>query len=607
MAQKNGVLDLTVLYDLDSTHFHIFFIPIIGQEKKSVENRRVTQRFFEIIEEELAQIYTFYEKFRSKSELRAVNIAKISESEMNILKNIPGETAIEKLETIGRTIFQSLFPIQIRNYLKEYSISTVLINSEKFLIPFELMHDGHSFLSTKIEFYRNPIFKAGEKETPSISTKAKKLPGTVVFFTNPTSDLDEAENEVTKIIDFFKSKEKLNLDIKEYSQEGASYNALANIFPKYRLDIFHYSGHSKITENDIQFHLKDYPFSINDVSLHYPALFFLNMCEADITVQHKIVFKGYESLNFPMALMKQGAKACIATFWPIVDKSAAEFATIFYQQAIKGYTFGRSLCSTKAQLSKISDPNDITWMSFLLYGDPSKALLNGIIEITDVEIFEEILNVMEVIIMHHDGRTIESFDFNKLEENHEKPDPGLVGGMFSAIISFADETFKFKDGLSEMGYGDNTLLIDRGEFIRVVLVLRKKASIFLKNKLDDFIELYERVYHDILVNWNGSMQPFNNTGKLLDDIMNIGMIAPHEFATGNVMLDDLEKSISKDLFRILERNIAGSEENVIYIPSFIEKALFELKTNLTELYNGIEELKDKKTLIPAIERSRFAF
>ena len=59
MEQKNGVLDLTVLYDLDSTHFHIFFIPIIGKEKKSVEDRRVTPRFFEIIEEELAQIYTY--------------------------------------------------------------------------------------------------------------------------------------------------------------------------------------------------------------------------------------------------------------------------------------------------------------------------------------------------------------------------------------------------------------------------------------------------------------------------------------------------------------------------------------------------------------------
>ena len=122
----------------------------------------------------------------------------------------------------------------------------------------------------------------------------------------------------------------------------------------------------------------DYPLSITDVSLHYPAFFFLNMCEADITVQHKIVFEGYESLNFPIALMKQGAKACVATFWPIVDKSAAEFATIFYQQLINGESFGRALCYAKKELAKSSDPNDITWMSFVLYGNPINPYLNGI-------------------------------------------------------------------------------------------------------------------------------------------------------------------------------------------------------------------------------------
>ena len=215
MEQEQVSLDLTIMYDLDSTHFHIFFIPIIGKQKKSVEIKRVTQRFFEIIQDEFAQIYSFYEIVRSKPKLRETIVTRISDSESDTLSNIPGETTIEKLETIGRKIYQSLFPIQIRNYLKEYSISRIIINSEKFLIPFELMHDGKSFLATRIEFYRNPIFKEGEKENLTISSKAKKLPGIVVFFTNPTGDLPDAEHEITQIIDFFRSKKKLKLDIKE--------------------------------------------------------------------------------------------------------------------------------------------------------------------------------------------------------------------------------------------------------------------------------------------------------------------------------------------------------------------------------------------------------
>ena len=375
MQNKGKVLDLRVEYDLDKTHFIIRFIPSIGGEKKEGKSKRISRQFIKNLLDEFAVIYRFYETVRSKPELRASEYIKITDSEKNVLSILPGKTTIEKLEIIGKKIF-SLFPIKVRTYLREYRISNIIINSKKFLIPFELMHDGDSFLATRFGFYRNPIL--GERETPSISHKTKNLPGSVVFVTNPTKNLKAAEQEVTKIVDFFRSKKNLNLEIKEYNQEGASYNAITNIFPSHRLDIFHYSGHSLVTENDICFDLMDYPLSITDVSLHYPALFFLNMCEADITVQHKIVFEGYESLNFPIALMKQGAKACIATFWPIVDKSAAEFATIFYQQVINGESFGRALCYAKKVLAESSDPNDITWMSFVLYGNPINSYLNGI-------------------------------------------------------------------------------------------------------------------------------------------------------------------------------------------------------------------------------------
>ncbi|MFX1309765.1 MAG: CHAT domain-containing protein [Promethearchaeota archaeon] len=377
MEGKPDILDLTIRYDLDESHFRMLFNISIGGDKKVPETIKVSRQFFITVLKEIAQIYKFYESVRKKYQFRETTLTKISKPANDFLSNIYGKTTIEKLETIGRKIYQNLFPNQLRRFINEYSISIIFINSEQFLIPFELMHDGESFLATKIEFYRKHLFKEREKEIPKISSKTKKLPKTIVFFTNPTGDLSEAEHEVTQIINFFQEREDLNFQIDDCAFKGANYHRLSNIFFMPRLDIFHYSGHSLKKKNDIYFRLLDHPLSVNDISLQYPTLFYLNMCEADITVQDKIDYEGYKSLNFPRVIMKRGAKACIATIWPIIDKTAAEFAIHFYKKILKKESFGKAIRSAKKKFSEISDPNDITWMSFVLYGDPINSYLKS--------------------------------------------------------------------------------------------------------------------------------------------------------------------------------------------------------------------------------------
>ena len=162
MQNKGKVLDLRIEYDLDKTHFMIRFIPSIGGEKKEGKSKRISRQFIKNLLDEFAVIYRFYETVRTKPELREAEYIKITDSEKNVLSILPGKTTIEKLEIIGKKIF-SLFPIKVRTYLREYRISNIIINSKKFLIPFELMHDGDSFLATSIEFYRNPIFREKER------------------------------------------------------------------------------------------------------------------------------------------------------------------------------------------------------------------------------------------------------------------------------------------------------------------------------------------------------------------------------------------------------------------------------------------------------------
>ena len=365
-------LDLTIAYDLGD-YFRIQFVPRIGGETRSQEITQVSRKFFEVLQEEILNIYEFYDHVQGRMQQRAVKVAEIIQPNEKVSK-ILGDTLLEKLETVGKKIYQKLFPKQLKPYIKEQKISVIVINSENFIIPFELMHDGESFLAKNIVFYRKPILSHVER--PTISPKAEEQPFRVVFFTNPTNDLPSAEKETAHIIDFFKTETVLEIQIDNYQGEGASYEALLSVFYIPRLDIFHYCGHSAIAKNNIQFQLAYEPFPVTDIALQYPALFFLNMCESDIKMQQKIDFKGHITLNFPLAIMQRGAKACIATLWPIVDSSAAQFALYFYKAILKGESFGSAVCSTKAKLAEISDPNDITWMSFVLYGLPEQASLN---------------------------------------------------------------------------------------------------------------------------------------------------------------------------------------------------------------------------------------
>lgn len=369
-APKKAQLDLTITYDLDGD-FLIQFVPRIGEETKHPEVISVSSKFFEVLNTEISSIYKFYERARSEVQKRDIQVIEVLQPDQEV-SNIEGLTILEKLEVIGKKIYQQLFPSSLKQYIQAEQISTIIINSQRYLIPFELMNDGDSFLATRITFYRNPILLI---ERPKISSKAELQPIRVVFFTNPTGDLPNAEKETVRIIEFFNELIELKVLVNKYKGSAASYEALLKVFYLPRLDIFHYCGHSEITRDTIQFYLEDDSFPVNDVALQYPTFFFLNMCESDVNVHRKIAFKGKVTLNFPMAIMQRGAQACIATLWPILDSSAAQFALNFYREALKGVSFGDAVRSAKANLFETSDPNDITWLSFILYGMPEQSIL----------------------------------------------------------------------------------------------------------------------------------------------------------------------------------------------------------------------------------------
>ena len=114
MAEKASIIYLNTIFDIDE-RFRIMYIPDVGDERKKQEVVQKTHSFYEVLLDELAAIYKFYETVRSDTQQRAVSVTEIFTKTEPKLKDILGDTNIEKLENIGKKIYQSLFPDQLKN------------------------------------------------------------------------------------------------------------------------------------------------------------------------------------------------------------------------------------------------------------------------------------------------------------------------------------------------------------------------------------------------------------------------------------------------------------------------------------------------------------
>ena len=68
-----------------------------------------------------------------------------------------------------------------------------------------------------------------------------------------------------------------------------------------------------------------------------------------------------------------GAMGFIGASWPLPDISAGMLASEFYNQYLKGESVGESLRRARLHL-KNERPDDINWMAFTLFGDPTMKL-----------------------------------------------------------------------------------------------------------------------------------------------------------------------------------------------------------------------------------------
>ncbi len=136
-------------------------------------------------------------------------------------------------------------------------------------------------------------------------------------------------------------------------------------------------------------------------------------------------------------------------------------------------------------------------------------------------------------------------------------DPNLLTGFLTAISSFGQE-LKIKDELNEIKYKEKVLLLADGNYIRATLILNKSPSVYLYDRLRQFIEAFEQKYAQelpiFLTELRGRLSVFKNNDDLIASILP-EVLEVHE-QEGKESID------SKSNLKGKEEEAGKSEENL---------------------------------------------
>ncbi|MFX1425192.1 MAG: hypothetical protein ACFFBE_01970, partial [Promethearchaeota archaeon] len=208
-------------------------------------------------------------------------------------------------------------------------------------------------------------------------------------------------------------------------------------------------------------------------------------------------------------------------------------------------------------------------------------------------IFDDAINLEHILVLYKATGTCIYFK----SFGSEGIDPELISGFISAICSFGRDLV-CQEELNEITYGDKMLLLSDGEFIRVALVLSKKASIILRKNLMEFINGFEKSYTNELPSWRGQLNVFRNAGSLIDEILSTSIILPHEITYDYSNVKALKNPHSKDVLKVANNLMKESDRNFFFIATLLKESTEKTNKDTAEIFMGIKELRDKKMLIP---------
>jgi ATP-dependent Clp protease ATP-binding subunit ClpA/CHAT domain-containing protein len=296
--------------------------------------------------------------------------------------------------SLGRLLFDALVPPPIQEALRHLDTS-ILISTNTPEIPWELLYDGKAspghFLCQHVSVGRQLHSSRNSTTTHRLPLsdrlsgdtslhKARKMGRreaqglSVLFLVNPTNERSLAEEEVATLCTTLPESVSRIILYRQQANQLEMRMSIKTDTPQ----VLHYAGPVPVTTSSGE-----------------PVLALAGSSRLDTNAasqlfqsfpKHPLVFLSYfDSLQVGTLpanemeilagnLMTAGAGAVITMRWPVNIQCSREFAVLFYQELAVGISLGEAIRRTRSIMAQ-RHPEDLSWMSYILYGDPTITLV----------------------------------------------------------------------------------------------------------------------------------------------------------------------------------------------------------------------------------------
>lgn len=275
----------------------------------------------------------------------------------------------------AKAIFELLIPNDFKEQLKRHGNISWILDTYTAEYPWELLLDEVSdtrplcVASGMIRQLSTQNYNRVIKSTPKNNALIIADPDLKGFASQLPGALKEGQQVATKL-----AEQGIHTTT---SYKGTSDEIIEKLFcNEYR--IIHLSGHGIFNEDQTKgsgMVIGNNMFlstrEIRQMSTA-PELVFVNCCHIGKIsgVAEELYQQRYKlAANIGTQLIENGVRCVIAAGWAVDDSAALEFANIFYDRLLSGYTFGDSVSEArKSVFAKYGNTN--TWGAYQCYGDP---------------------------------------------------------------------------------------------------------------------------------------------------------------------------------------------------------------------------------------------
>jgi tetratricopeptide (TPR) repeat protein len=127
--------------------------------------------------------------------------------------------------------------------------------------------------------------------------------------------------------------------------------------------------------------------------------------------------------------------------------------------------------------------------------------------------------VEDIFLIYRDGRLIA----HQTRRLRADMDNQLLSGMLTAIQSFIQEAFRESEEgqLNEMAFGRNQILIERGRWISLAVVIRGVPPVGARAELSFAVESLEQKYRTALEGWDGEAQSLRGVADAMRRVLEV--------------------------------------------------------------------------------------